>query len=67
MIMWGKIELREWCRIGGKEVSLATGRYYTLWHHSPHLPEWWKKKFFAEERREIDNLFLTPNPKGAIS
>lgn len=38
--------------VGGRSVSKEAFRYALLFHDNPHLPWWWKVKFFASEIAE---------------
>ena len=56
------------CKVGGKDVSLSAFRYAVSYHRDPRLPEWWKRGFFADERKEIgvgDDSVTTGCNKGA--
>ena len=41
------------CRVAGRDVSNAAFRYSILYHNNSELPEWWKRKFFYDERKEL--------------
>jgi len=39
-------------RSNGRDVSMAAFRYSICFHHDPDLPDWWKIRFFQDERIE---------------